>query len=171
MTKPNQISDDFVDRFSEISYDRIFSFPARTITEIHHASVRMWSSVMALLLDGILEYSFGGVSEPETASRANAFLKLFLMAPRLILSSTRGVARRARLLLSGTVQAFDDLVQESSPKGNKSNAPVSDEKRQKRVEQQVFELVRSCDLSRALNALAGSPDLKLQYRGIYSKST
>ena len=64
----------------------------------------------ALLLEGILEYAFGGVSEPDTVSKANAFLKLFLMAPRLVLHSTRGVARRARLLLSGSVDAFEELI-------------------------------------------------------------
>ena len=126
MTRPNQISDDLVDKLTGISYDSIFAFPARTITEIHHASVSMWSSVMALILDGILAYAFGGVSEPDTLSKANAFLKLFLMAPRLILFSTRGVARRARLLLSRTVHAFEQLVQESSPKTGKINSPLSE---------------------------------------------
>ena len=161
MTRPNQISDELVDKLTAISYDSIFAFPARTITEIHHASVRMWSSVIALLLDGILEYGFGGVSEPNTASKANAFLKLFLMSPRLILSSTRGVARRARLLLSGTVEAFEKLIQESTPKEIRKNVAVSKEKRQKRTEQRVSKLIQSCDLSRALNALAGSPRLEI----------
>ena len=161
MTRPDQLSDDLVDRLTAISYDAIFAFPARTITQIHHASVRMWSSVMALLLDGILAYAFGGVSEPNTASKANAFLKLFLMAPRLILSSTRGVARRARLLLSGTVQAFEVLLQESSPKENKPKFTPSEERKQKKIEQRVSELVQSCDLSRALNALTGSPRLDI----------
>jgi len=161
MTRPSQISDDLVDKLTGISYDSIFAFPARTITEIHHSSVRMWSSVMALILDGILEYAFGGVSDPDTLSKANAFLKLFLMAPRLILSSTRGVARRARLLLSGTVHAFEQLVQESSPETGKVNSPLSDEKQRKKIELRVSELVRSCDLSRALNALSGSPRLEI----------
>ena len=88
MTRPNQISEELVDRLTAVSYDVIFSFQARTITKIHHASVRMWSSVVALLLDGILEYAFGGISDPQTATKADAFLKLFLMAPRLILSLT-----------------------------------------------------------------------------------
>ena len=161
MTRPNQLSDDLVDRLTAISYDSIFAFPARTITVIHHASVRMWSSVMALLLDGILAYAFGGVKEPITESKANAFLKLFLMAPRLVLSSTRGVARRARLLLSGTVQAFEELMEESSPKQRSGIPTHSVERQQKRMEQRVSDLIQSCDLSRALNALAGSPRLDI----------
>jgi hypothetical protein len=43
-----------------------------------------------------------------------------LMAPGLILSSTRGVARRARLLLTGTLQTFEELLQESLPKISKN---------------------------------------------------
>ena len=48
MTRPNQIPDELVDIVT------FFSFPARTISEIRHSSVRMWSSVTALLLDGML---------------------------------------------------------------------------------------------------------------------
>ena len=161
MTRLNQISEELVDRLTAVSYDVIFSFQARTITEIHHASVRMWSSVVALLLDGILEYAFGGISDPQTATRADAFLKLFLMAPRLILSSTRGVARRSRLFLSGTVAALEELLQESTPNERRENVPQSKDKRQKRTEQRVSALIQSCDLSRALNALAGSPPLEI----------
>ena len=69
-----------MDRLTAISFDVIFAFQAKTVTEIHHASVKMWSSVIALLLDGILEYSFGGTSDPETTTKADTFLKLFLMA-------------------------------------------------------------------------------------------
>ena len=92
--------------------------------------------------------------------RLEAFLKLFLMAPRLVLSSSRGVARRARLLLSGTVQAFEELMVELSPKQRSRTPSHSDEKQQKRIEQRVSDLIQSCDLSRALNALAGSPRLE-----------
>ena len=60
MTRPNE---ELVDRLTAVSYDVIFSFQARRITEIHHALVRMWSSGVALLLDGILEYAFGGISD------------------------------------------------------------------------------------------------------------
>ena len=81
------------------------------------------------------------------------FLKLFLMAPRLVLFSTRGVARRARLLLSGSVQAFEYLLEESSPSDRGAHYLMSETRRQKRTEQRVSELIKSCDLSRALNAL------------------
>ena len=128
MTRPNQISDELVDRLTAISYDEIFAHQAKTISEIHHSSVRMWSSVIALLLDGILDYSFGGVSEPNTACKAGAFLKLFLMAPRLLLSSTSGVAKRSRLLLSGTVQAFEYLLQESTPKEGGKRGTMSEKR-------------------------------------------
>ena len=94
----------------------------------------MWSSVTVLLLDGIIEYAFGGVSEPNTVCIANAFLKLFLMATCLVLSSTRGVARRARLLLSGSVQAFKYLLEESSPSDRGAHYLMSETRRQKRTE-------------------------------------
>ena len=92
---------------------------------------------------------------------ANAFLRLFLMAPRLVMSSTSGVARRARLLLSGSVQAFKYLLEESSPSDRGAHYLMSETKRQKRTEQRVSELIKSCDLSRALNALTGSPRQKV----------
>ena len=79
-----------------------------------------------------------------------------------MLSSTRGVARRARLLLSGSVQAFKYVLEKSSPSDRGAHYLMSETRRQKRTEQRVSEqrvseLIKSCDLSRALNALAGSP--------------
>jgi hypothetical protein len=77
MTHPNQISDELVDRHT---YDEIFAHQATTISKIHHSSVRMWSSVIAVLLDGILDYSFGGVSEPITACKLARFSSYSLLS-------------------------------------------------------------------------------------------
>ena len=84
MLRPNEISPELVDRLTEISYDAIFASQAHTIQEIHHSSVNMWASVVALLLEGILLYAYGGVHGVENDCMAEAFLKLFLLAPRLI---------------------------------------------------------------------------------------
>jgi len=72
-------------------------------------------TAIALLLDEITTYAFGH-TDPETVGKANAYLKLFLMASRLLLSSTCGVASRARLLLTGTQKIFDFLLNETLPK-------------------------------------------------------
>ena len=109
MTKPSQISEELVERLTSISFDEIFQTPTRTIVEVHHSSVKMWAQAM---LEGIMAYAFGR-TDPETVCKANAFLKLFLMAPRLLLSSRRGVAQRARLLLTGTQEAFESLLEET----------------------------------------------------------
>ena len=115
MTKPSQISEELVERLTSISFDEIFQTPTRTIVEVHHSSVKMWAQAMALLLEGIMAYAFGR-TDPETVCKANAFLKLFLMAPRLLLSSRRGVAQRARMLLTGTQEAFEFLLDETRVK-------------------------------------------------------
>ena len=84
MTRPCQISEELVDRLTGISFDEIFCTPTQTIAEVHHSSVKMWAQAIALLLDSIMTYAFG-LTDPETVCKAHAFLKLFLMAPRLLL--------------------------------------------------------------------------------------
>ncbi len=115
MTKPSQISAELVDRLTRISFDEIFQTPSKTIVEVHQSSVKMWAQAMALLLEGIMAYAFGP-TDPITVCKANAFLKLFLMAPRLLLSLRRGVAQRTRQLLTGTQEAFDSLLKETQVK-------------------------------------------------------
>jgi hypothetical protein len=161
MTRPNQISDDLVGRLSELSYDEIFAHQAKTITKIHHSSVRMWSALLVLTLDGILDYGFGGASDSDTQLKADAFLKLFILAPRLVLSSSRGVANRAKLLLTGTVQNFNYLLQQSEPNPRNTYGPPSEDQRKKHMRKRVSELVQSCDLSRALNVLNESPRVEI----------
>ena len=73
-----------------------------------------------------MAYAFGR-TDPETVCKANAFLKLFLMAPRLLLSSRCGVAQRARMLLTGTQEAFEFLLEETrvkpQPRDNRPPLP------------------------------------------------
>jgi hypothetical protein len=153
MTHPSQISEELVDRLTSISFDEIFQTPTMTIVEVHHSSVKMWAQAIALLLSGIMTYAFG-LTDPETVCKANAFLKLFLMAPRLLLSSARGVASRARLLLTGTQEAFDFLLNETRPKPPPQIAKTLTRKQQDtRMRLKVSKLIQSCDLSRAMNAL------------------
>ena len=83
MLRPSEIGPELLDRLTEISYDAICSSQAHTIQEIHHSSVNMWASVVALLLEGIVLYAYGGVHGAENDCIAEAFLKLFLLAPRL----------------------------------------------------------------------------------------
>jgi len=159
MTKPSQISEELVDRLTSISYDEIFQTPTLTIVEVHHSSVKMWAQAIALLLDGIMTYAFG-LTDPDTVCKANAFLKLFLMAPRLLLSSTRGVASRARLLLTGTQEAFDFLLDETRPKPQLQTAKaLTTAQQDSRTRLKVSKLIQSCDLSRAMNALDSAPPL------------
>ena len=159
MTKPSQISDELVDRLTGISFDEIFQTPSRTITEIHHSSVKMWAQTMALLLDGIMSYAFG-LTDPETVCKANAFLKLFLMAPRLLLSSSRGVAHRARLLLTGTQETFDFLLETTRLKPKpRATTSMNPKQQDTRIRLNVSKLIQSCDLSRAMNALETTPPL------------
>ena len=71
----------------------------------------MWSSVVALLLEGIALYAYGGVYGSKTSVTTEVFLKLFLLAPRLLLHSSHGVAERARILLVGSVESFNSLYE------------------------------------------------------------
>ena len=94
--------------------------------------------------------------------KANAFLKLFLMAPRLLLSSRRGVAQRARLLLTGTQEAFESLLEETRMEPQPRDARrLSPEQQETRIRDNVSKLVQSCDLSRAMNALESTPPLNI----------
>ena len=87
MLRPSEISPELVEGLTAISYDEIFSSQAYTILDLQHSSVNMWSSVVALLLEGIALYANGGVYGSETAVMAETFLELFLLAPRLLLHS------------------------------------------------------------------------------------
>ena len=153
MTKPCQISEELVERLTGISFDEIFRTSTQTIVEVHHSSVKMWAQAIALLLDGIMTYAFG-LTDPDTVCKAHAFLKLFLLAPRLLLSSARGVASRARLLLTGTCETFDFLLENTRPKPQAQVAKTLTAKQQDaRTRLKVSKLIQSCDLSRAMNAL------------------
>jgi len=152
MLRPSEISPELVDRMTEISYDQIFSTQAHTILELHHSSVHMWASVVALLLEGITLYAYGGVHGAEAESMAEAFLKLFLLAPRMVLSSSRGVAERARTLLTGTVEAFDFLYHPTQTAPTE-RATMSPTQQAKQTERRVSKLIESMDFSRAINAL------------------
>jgi len=159
MTRPSQITDELVDFLTSITFDSIFQYQAHTIPEIHHASGKMWAQVVGQLLDEIMAYGFGGLTDSNTLQKAHAFLKLCLMAPRLILSSTRGVAVRSRLLLTGTLQAFEFLLAESLPMVTETvhNEPLTEKQRETKTQNRVSTLIKSCDLSRAMNALMGIP--------------
>ena len=173
MTKPSQISQELVDRLTGISFDEIFQTPTQTIVEVHHASVKMWAQAISLLLDGIMTYAFG-LTDPETVCKANAFLKLFLMAPRLLLSSARGVASRARLLLTGTQEAFDFLLNETRLKPQPQAAKtLTTTQQETRTRLKVSKLIQSCDLTRAMNALDSAlplhitPELTAMIQGLH----
>jgi hypothetical protein len=132
MTQPSQIIEELVDFLTSITFDSIFR-------------------------DGILQYGFSNLKDSNTVNRAHAFLKLFLLAPRLILSSSQGVAMRSRLLLTGTQTAFESLFEQSCPKDKTPTAiePLTEKQRQTKIQDRVSVLIKSCDLSRAMNALMG----------------
>ena len=158
MLRPSEITPELIDRLTGISYQEIFSHQARTIETIHHTSVHMWSSVTALLLEGIVSYAYGGVNTPDNAAIAEGFLKLWLLAPRLILSTTSGVAERSRILLLGTAEAFNYLYLASKPKQRTSTPTTRTPKEEEdRIKSRVSKFIESYDLSRAINALINQP--------------
>ena len=56
-------------------------------------------------------YAYGDVYGFELKVMAEAFLKLLLLAPRLLLHSSRGVTKRVRVLLAGKVKSFNSLYE------------------------------------------------------------
>ena len=53
---------ELVDRLTAISYDEILFIKAYTILELFYSSVNMCSFVVALMLEGIALYAYGGVA-------------------------------------------------------------------------------------------------------------
>ena len=94
---PADITDDLVDHLSGITYDDIFQKKIRTVVEMHHSSVPMWAEALAVIINGIITYAFRATTAPEDQHRASAYIKLFFLLQRLLLTSSRGVAARARL--------------------------------------------------------------------------
>jgi hypothetical protein len=64
---------------------------------------------------------------------------------------------RSRLLLTGTQTAFQSLFEQSCPKDKTPTAkePLTEKQRQTKIQDRVSVLIKSCDLSRAMNALMG----------------
>ena len=79
------------------------------------------------------------------------------MAPRLLLSSTRGVAARAKLFLTGTQEAFDFLLEQTTPKRKENSfANRSTEAQQNaRTQHKISELIKNCDRKALLCHLRG----------------
>ena len=159
MASPADIADDLVDRLSGISFDDIFLKQIRTVVELHHSSVPMWSEALAFMMEGIITYAFQATMAPEDQQLAMAYLKLFFLLPRLLLHSSKGVAVRARLILTGRLEAFEKLYLESEPEPRvASNHPFSTlRQQQETINRRVSTLVKSCDLSRAINSLVLPP--------------
>jgi hypothetical protein len=93
MISPADITDDLVDHLSGISFDNIFQKKIKTVVEMHHSSVPMWAEALAVITDGIVTYAFRATTAPEDQQRASAYIKLFFLLPRLLLSSSRGISK------------------------------------------------------------------------------
>jgi len=165
MASPADIADDLVDRLSGISFDDIFLRQIKTVVEIHHSSVTMWSEALAFVLEGTITYSFHATTAPEDQQLAMAYLKLLFLLPRLLLHSSKGVAGRARLILTGRLDAFEKLYAESEPKIRAANNYPNGTQRQQQetINKRVSTLVRSCDLSRAINSLVIPPKVDITH--------
>jgi len=161
MTSPADIAADLVDHLSGITFDSIFQKKVRTVVEMHHSSVPMWAEALALIIDGIITYAFRATAAPEDQQRATAYIKLFFLLPRLLLSSSRGVAVRARLILTGRLDAFEKLYTESEPSPDINTPQRTQHQEQKSINRRVATLVKSCDLSRAINSLAVPPRVEI----------
>ena len=153
MASPADIADDLVDRLSGISFDDIFLKQTKTVVEMHHSSVSMWSEALAFVTEGIITYAFQASTAPEDQQLAMAYLKLFFLLPRLLLTSSKGVAGRARMLLTGKLDAFEELYEGSEPRGIVMQPSGTQRNAQETINRRVSTLVRGCDLSRAINAL------------------
>jgi hypothetical protein len=153
MASPADIADDLVDRLSGISFDDIFLKQIKTVVEMHHSSVSMWSEALAFVTEGVITYAFQATAAPEDQQLAMAYLKLFFLLPRLLLSSSKGVAGRARLILTGKLDAFEKLYEESEPREVVMQPNGTQRNVQETINRRVSTLVRSCDLSRAINSL------------------
>ena len=133
----------------------------KTIVEMHHSSVAMWAEALGLIIDGIITYAFRATTGPEDQHRASAYIKLFFLLPRLLLSSSRGVALRARLLLTGRLDAFEKLYNESNTSPTVNPPQRTEHQEQKAINRRVSALVKSCDLSRAINSLTIPPPVEI----------
>ena len=110
----------------------------------------MWSEALAFVTEGVINNAFEATAAPEDQQLAMAYLKLFFLFPRLLLSSSKGVAGRARLILTGKLDAFEKLYEESEPRAVVMQANGTQRNVQETINRRV---VRSCDLSRAINSL------------------
>ena len=126
---------------------------------MHHSSVSMWSEALAFMVEGIITYAFQATMAPEDQQLAMAYLKLFFLLPRLLLQSPKGVAGRARLILTGRLDAFEKLYEDSKSEPHvANNDPTGSQRRQQEtINRRVSTLVKSCDLSRAINSLVIPP--------------
>ena len=161
MMSPADITDDLVDHLSGITYDDIFQKKIRTVVEMHHSSVPMWAEALAVIINGIITYAFRATTAPEDQHRASAYIKFFFLLPRLLLTSSRGVAARARLILTGRLDAFEKLYDESEPPLRIDSPQRTQHDEQKAINRRVSTLVMSCDLSRAINSLTVSPEVEI----------
>jgi hypothetical protein len=123
---------------------------------IRSASGKMWAQVIGLLVDGILQFGFGSLTNLlATLNRAHTFLKLFLMTPRLILLSRCGLRLAPGFFSQELRGRLNRYLRNHVPKIKPTaKEPLMDKKqRQTRIQNRVSVLIQSCDLSRAMHAL------------------
>ena len=165
-----QFEDALLDHIADtVSYSDIFASQdtvTKSIIKPHYRAQPLYTACLAVTLEGINSNSG---KDPETHRRQSAWLKLLLLLPRLVLHSSRDVAKRARLYLKGTMEAFQqlssihaDLVKQIKKtkeatqqygRGQRSAKKVQD-----RLAAKASELVKNYELSRALRMLQRTSD-------------
>ena len=95
------------------------------------------------------------------------------MLPRIIFSDSKGVARRSRMLLSGKLPRFQELIRIATDNARPRQAqrPQTRATLQKKINSRVSTLFRSCDLSRAINALSPPEELPITQEDLIQRIT
>ena len=151
-------ADEVIEFMDNVDFVNIFApgaAPRPSVIKVHPQSQSMYALCLAVAMEGVVACSKGHQMDKRVGQ---AWLKLLLLLPRLLLFKADGVVKRARTFLQGTQKALEELFRmadmQSGRRERRSGGRVV---RPEAVQRKASELVQSYEYSRALRLLQRTP--------------
>ena len=140
-----------------VQYSDIFApvaMPRPSVIKVHVQSQSLYALCIAVATEGVV-----ACSKDDQLDRrvGQAWLKLLLLLPRLLLFKGDGVVKRARMFLQGTQEAMAELFRMADIQGGRRERRLRHVVRPEVVKRKASELVQSYEYSRALRLLQRTP--------------
>jgi len=146
-----------IEFMDNVEFGEIFApvgMPRPSVIKVHVQSQSLYALCIAVATEGVVACSKNHQLDGRVGQ---AWLKLLLLLPRLLLFKGDGVVKRARMFLQGTQEALAELFRMADIQGGRRERPSRHVVRPEVVKRKASELIQSYEYSRALRLLQRTP--------------